>query len=468
MYETDVCVAILPMFHLYCQALLLNGCPWSGVKVIVFSKFDPAAFLTAIQKEKITVLHIVPPLVLFLAKQPVVDKFDLTSLRCIISGAAPLGQELAELATKRLKLKEMRQGYGMTELSPVTHILPANTTAYGSAGALLPNTECKIVDVDTGKAVGPTKHGELWIRGPQVMKGYLNNPEATRITIDSEGFLHTGDIGYYTEEGLFYIVDRVKELIKYKGFQVAPAELEALLLSHPRVSDCAVIPKDDEEGGEVPKAFVVKNGTVTEQELIEFIKAKVAHFKQLRGGVQFIDAIPKSASGKILRRVLRDQEREKSKLEQKTKSFGSGSTRVWESAHIKAPISKVWELVKPLNFKYSPQVTACDMEGKHSPAEVGAIRVVSYKDKTTQKLRLTQLSEADYSLTWEMVESTPAVAYTSVVDSVKLRRVTEDNTTYIQWITDFSNDASQDVIQDAKYKRIEHFQALVAAVTGRK
>jgi 4-coumarate--CoA ligase len=201
------------------------------------------------------------------------------------------------------------QGYGLTETSPVSHATPPGAYKPGSVGLLIPCTECRVVDPATGTDVGVGKDGEIWIRGPQVMAGYLNNPEATGITIDAEGWLHTGDIGHVDDDGHWYIVDRLKELIKYKGFQVPPAELEALLLTHPAVADAAVIPVADEEAGEVPKAFVVlkPGGDVPAEELQEFVADHVASYKQIRY-VEFLDAIPKSASGKILRRVLRDRE----------------------------------------------------------------------------------------------------------------------------------------------------------------
>src|SRR5207244_3442506 len=220
------------------------------------------------------------------------------------SGAAPLGESLSRACMKRVGCG-IRQGYGMTETSPVTHSSPADREQMklGAVGTAAPNTECKLVDPATGDELGPNREGELWVRGPQVMKGYLNNLEATARTFDSDGWLHTGDIGYADEDGHFYIVDRLKELIKYKGFQVAPAELEAVLLSHPAIGDAAVIPCADEEAGEVPKAFVVLSGTATAEEIMDFVGERLAPHKRIRF-VEFIAQIPKSASGKILRRGL--------------------------------------------------------------------------------------------------------------------------------------------------------------------
>jgi acyl-CoA synthetase (AMP-forming)/AMP-acid ligase II len=207
---------------------------------------------------------------------------------------------------------DVRQGYGLTETSPVTHSSPADPSQvrFGSVGVPAPNTECKVIHLETGAELGPNEEGEVCIRGPQVMKGYLNKPEATAATVDSDGWLHTGDIGYADDGGHFFIVDRAKELIKYKGFQVPPAELEALLLTHECVADAAVIPCPDDEAGEVPKAFVVLKGAATDKELMDFVAARVAPHKKIRR-LEFIDKIPKSASGKILRRMLVQQERER-------------------------------------------------------------------------------------------------------------------------------------------------------------
>jgi acyl-CoA synthetase (AMP-forming)/AMP-acid ligase II len=196
----------------------------------------------------------------------------------------------------------------MTEASPASHYTGPDARRPGKVGALVPNTECRIVDAETGRDLGVDEPGEVWIRGPQVMKGYLNNPEATARTVDADGWLHTGDIGVVDGEGFLLIVDRLKELIKVKGFQVAPAELESLLLKHPRIADVAVIAVPDDDAGEVPKAIVVARGVLTAEDVIAFVHDEVAPYKRIRH-VAFVDAIPKSASGKILRRVLVERER---------------------------------------------------------------------------------------------------------------------------------------------------------------
>jgi acyl-CoA synthetase (AMP-forming)/AMP-acid ligase II len=246
-----------------------------------------------------------------LAKHPIVDQYDLSCIDVIFSGAAPLDAELGHAVAKRLGCTVL-QGYGMTELSPVSHCIPDDRPDMdlNSCGVALPNIECKLIDPETGQEVGPGERGELCVKGPNVMSGYLNNPEATAITLDDEGYLHTGDVATVTDEGVFTIVDRVKELIKYKGYQVPPAELESLLLTHDKVADAAVIGVRDADGEEVPKAFVVRqeNGAdLTAEDVMTFVAERIAPHKKVRV-VEFIEQIPKSASGKILRKDLRARE----------------------------------------------------------------------------------------------------------------------------------------------------------------
>jgi 4-coumarate--CoA ligase len=305
--ERDVCFAVLPFFHIYGMQILMNFAISRGATVVTAPRFDLAQMLELTQRYRITRLYLVPPIVLALAKHPLIDQYDLSSVQEIFSGAAPLSGELAEAAAARLQCA-VGQGYGMTELSPVTHAIRRGDYRASSVGTLLPNTQMRLVDADSGDDAEPGGSGEIWIRGPQVMKGYLNNPDATAETIDADGWLHTGDIGQVDDDGHLYVVDRLKELIKYKGFQVAPAELEALLINHPGVADVAVIGVADAEAGERPKAFVVRApGTdVTFEELQALVAEHLSSYKQLHA-VEFIDAIPKSASGKILRRELRDR-----------------------------------------------------------------------------------------------------------------------------------------------------------------
>ncbi|NPA06312.1 MAG: 4-coumarate--CoA ligase family protein [Chloroflexi bacterium] len=309
--DQDVLIGVLPFYHIYGMTVILNYALYRGSTVITMPRFDLETFLKLIETYRITRMHLVPPIILALAKHPLVEKYDLSSVKYIVSGAAPLAPEVAKAAAARLDCV-VKQGYGLTESSPVTNLNPDDPAKIklASVGPLVPNTEARVVDVSTGKDVAPGELGEIWIRGPQVMKGYLNKPEATAKTLDAEGWLHTGDVGYVDEDGYFYIVDRIKELIKYKGYQVAPAELEAILLSHPAVADAAVIPSPDPEAGEVPKAFVVKKADVTADELMAYVAERVAPYKKIRR-LEFVDQIPKSPSGKILRRVLVEQERKK-------------------------------------------------------------------------------------------------------------------------------------------------------------
>jgi acyl-CoA synthetase (AMP-forming)/AMP-acid ligase II len=307
--QDDVLIGVLPFFHIYGMTVIMNLGLRTGCTIVTMPRFDLEQFLGLIQDHKVTRGYVVPPIALALANHPLVDKYDLSSMELIFSGAAPLGADLEVATAKRLGCR-VGQGYGMTESSPVTHGIPNEPGAEkpGTIGPSVPNTECRIVDPETGEDAEEGGRGELWIRGPQVMTGYLNNEEATRETVDADGWLHTGDVAIVDEDGYFSIVDRVKELIKYKGFQVAPAELEALLVTHPGVADAAVIPVPDEEAGEIPKAFVVlKDSDVSTDEIKEFVAGKVSTYKQIRA-IEVVDEIPKSASGKILRRVLKDRE----------------------------------------------------------------------------------------------------------------------------------------------------------------
>jgi len=305
--DGDVAIAVLPFFHIYGMEILMNGILWAGSTAVTMPRFDLDEFLRIIQDHHVTHAYLVPPIILALAKHPAVDAYDLSSLRIVSSGAAPLGADLADAASQRIAC-EVVQGYGLTETSPVTHATPPGHYRPGSVGFLVPNTRCRVVDPVSGEDLGVGEDGELWIRGPQVMREYLNAPEATAATIVEDGWLRTGDIGHVDEDGYWYVVDRLKELIKYKGFQVAPAELEDLLLAHPAVADAGVVGKPDEEAGEVPVAFVVLHpgAAATAEELQEHVAEHVAPYKRL-AEVRFVGAIPKSLSGKILRRVLKEQ-----------------------------------------------------------------------------------------------------------------------------------------------------------------
>jgi acyl-CoA synthetase (AMP-forming)/AMP-acid ligase II len=305
--DDEVVIGVLPFFHIYGMTVIMNLGLHGGATTVTLPRFDLEQFLSVIQDRKVTRAYVVPPIALALAKHPLVDQYDLSSLRMIMSGAAPLGAELEQACQERVGCPVV-QGYGMTETSPVTHVAPRGKHKPGTIGPVLSNMECRIVDPETGEDAEEGGRGELWMRGPNIMQGYLNNEEATRETVDDDGWLHSGDVAIVDEDGFFSIVDRVKELIKYKGFQVAPAELEALCVEHPGVQDAAVIPLPDEEAGEIPKAFLVlKDDGTTPEDVQQFVAERVSTYKQIRA-VEVVDEIPKSASGKILRRVLRDRE----------------------------------------------------------------------------------------------------------------------------------------------------------------
>ncbi|MEU6448614.1 4-coumarate--CoA ligase family protein [Streptomyces sp. NPDC046979] len=310
----DRVLAVLPFFHIYGLTALMNAPLRLGATVVVLPRFDLEQFLAAIQNHRITGLYVAPPIVLALAKHPLVAEYDLSSLKYIVSAAAPLDAQLAAACSRRLGLPPVGQAYGMTELSPGTHVVPLDAMADappGSVGKLIAGTEMRIVSLtDPGKDLPPGESGEILIRGPQIMKGYLGRPDATAAMIDEEGWLHTGDVGHADSDGWLFVVDRVKELIKYKGFQVAPAELEALLLTHPGVADTAVVGAYNDDGNEIPHAYVVRQPTapgLSEGEIMMYVAERVAPYKRVRR-VTFIDAVPRAASGKILRRELRGTE----------------------------------------------------------------------------------------------------------------------------------------------------------------
>ncbi len=308
--QTEVLIGILPFYHIYGMVVIMCGALRIGATVVTMPRFDLEQFLSLIQRHGVTRGYLVPPIVLALAKHPVVDQYDLSTLTNIMSGAAPLAESVATTCATRNNIV-VRQGYGLTETSPVTNTNPPHLEIkVTSVGPAIPNTEFRIVDVATGEDSATGDLGEIWLRGPQVMKGYLGNPDATRAMIDADGWLHSGDVGRADEDGYLYVVDRVKELIKYKGLQVAPAELEAILQSHPAVADVAVIPSPDTEAGEVPKAFVVlkPDAVATAEELMAYTAERVSPQKKIRR-LEFIDAIPKVPSGKILRRQLVERER---------------------------------------------------------------------------------------------------------------------------------------------------------------
>jgi acyl-CoA synthetase (AMP-forming)/AMP-acid ligase II len=303
-------LAVLPLFHIYGITGLMNGTLHRRGRIVTMPRFDLPRFLAAIEEHRIDHLYIVPPIALALLNHPQLDEYDLSSVKLIMSAAAPLDRDLAQALAKRLDAVVV-QGYGLTESSPTTHGIPVARTDLdrGSVGVLMPNLEARVVDPVTGEDSAPGGQGELWCRGPNIMRGYLNNPQATAATVDADGFLHTGDIVTVDADGVFHVVDRLKELIKYRGHQVAPAELEAVLLTHGGIADAAVVGVRH-DGEEVPKAFVVRRAThppLDAEEVQAFVAARVAPYKKVRL-VEFVDQIPKSPAGKILRKDLRRRE----------------------------------------------------------------------------------------------------------------------------------------------------------------
>ncbi|KAI8938846.1 hypothetical protein NX059_004708 [Plenodomus lindquistii] len=308
----DKFLGVLPFFHIYGLTGLVHQSLHRGIEVVVMPAFDMEVFLRTIQEHKITFIYVAPPVIVRLSRDKMVEKYDLSSVKMITSGAAPLTQELVDAVYKRLNIK-INQAYGLSETSPMTHTQPWDEwySSVGSVGKMFPNMSAKYISA-SGSELGPGEAGELWLSGPNIFKGYWKNDAATADSITPDGFFKTGDIGFQDEQHNFYITDRVKELIKYKGFQVPPAELEGKLMESELVDDAAVIGvQDEQQHTEVPRAYIVASqSTAGEQEaqtLISWLNAKVANHKRIRGGIVFVSEIPKSASGKILRRLLKER-----------------------------------------------------------------------------------------------------------------------------------------------------------------
>jgi len=303
----DVILAVLPWFHIFGLLTSLNLALREGATVVTMPRFELAEFLRLVQVHGVTRATVVPPIVLALAKEPAVADYDTSSLKLIVSGAAPLSAGLATSCAQRLGCK-VSQAYGMTEIG-MSHAVPDDADGDpGSVGPPLPGVECRVIDCATGRDAAPGAAGELLVRSPASMRGYLGNPQATLEAVDADGWVRTGDIVVAGQAGWFQVVDRLKEIIKYNGHQVAPAALEAVLLTHPAVADAAVIGCPDAHAGEIPKALVVCREPVSSDELLAFVADRVAPQEKVRR-LEFIDQIPKSPSGKILRRVLVERDR---------------------------------------------------------------------------------------------------------------------------------------------------------------
>ncbi|CAI0382239.1 unnamed protein product [Linum tenue] len=299
----------LPMFHIYGLTMFSLGLLAAGATVVVLSSYSMDDMLSSIEKFGVTDLPLVPPVLVSMIKDAdrIHGKYELGTLQRVLCGASPLSKEVAEEFSARYPGVTVSQAYGLTESPWVASMDTAEEVRRqpGAVGKLLPNMEARIVSPESGEGLGVNRAGELWLKGPYVMKGYLNNPEATALTFDVKGWLKTGDICYIDEHGFLYVVDRLKELIKYKGYQVAPAELEAVLLTHPQIADAAVIPVPHKEVGQYPMAYVVRKAgsNLSRTDIMAFVAKEVAPYKKIRD-VEFISAIPKNPSGKILRRNL--------------------------------------------------------------------------------------------------------------------------------------------------------------------
>lgn len=302
-----VTMCTVPYFHVYGCGLCMRAVAL-GQSVVAIERLNVRSLMSAVQEFRVTHLAVAPPVIVMMANGgDLVDGCDLRSLEAVLCGGAPVSTAVIERFTKRFPNVQVTQAYGLTETTGgISRTVGLEESQrLGASGRLIPYCQAKIVDPDTGIALPPLRTGELWVRGPSIMKGYVGNEEATAEILDSEGWLRTGDICHFDRDGFIYVVDRIKELIKYKGYQVAPAELEHLLHSHPDTVEAAVIPYPDAQAGQVPMAFVVKRpqSTIDESEIMDFIAKQVAPYKKIRR-VSFINSIPKNATGKVLRKDL--------------------------------------------------------------------------------------------------------------------------------------------------------------------
>jgi acyl-CoA synthetase (AMP-forming)/AMP-acid ligase II len=307
--EGATTLAALPLSHIAGLQAVLNLSLRTGGTVVTLPRSQPETFLDALQDHRVTRVFLAPPLVKLLATLPLVDHYDLSALQTVVSAAAPLTASAERACGERLGCL-VAQAYGLTEASgPVMHnpLDPARARP-GSVGVLVPGTACMVLDPETGDERGPDQAGELWVRGPQVMRGYLGEPEATAQALSADGWLRTGDLGYADADGYFYILDRLKDMIKYRGYQVSPAELERILLDHQAVAEAVVVPSPDDDAGEVPHAYVTLRRPVLPEDLLAYVAARVAPYKKVRR-LEVVSQIPTLPSGKVLRRLLIDRER---------------------------------------------------------------------------------------------------------------------------------------------------------------
>lgn len=324
-----------PFYQVFGSIAVLSLCLFRGATLISVPRFEYSKVFHHLQDHKVTHLVTEASTVHAISKHPTVDNHDLTSLTQIISSSSSLSKETSRNVIKRIpRLKRISQCYSMTECTSISHMTSPMDAKDGSVGVLLPNLECKVCDVTTGQTLDRGQCGEICFRGPTVMKGYLKSQEATDLMIDTEGWLHTGDLGYYDRDEHFFIVDKIKDLIKVRGHQVSPSELEVLLRAHPAIEDAAVVGVSDPQIGELPIAYVVSKNDdeLTEMEIMQYVDENVAPHKRLRGGVDFISTIPKAVNGEILRAELRElYKRNKSKMQARRGSLPWNEEKRWSS-----------------------------------------------------------------------------------------------------------------------------------------
>ncbi|XP_068246418.1 probable 4-coumarate--CoA ligase 3 [Palaemon carinicauda] len=302
----NIYLSVLPLFHIYGILVVCMVGLHTGAKLVTLPAFEPSLYINTLKKHKFDMLHLVPPLLNFLVKSPDITRETLSSVKSMLVGAAPVSP--TEAMAFKDKFSEdifIQEGYGMTEVL-ITNMTPSANERIGTSGTLLPNVMAKIISTDTGEDLPPTHTGEVCLKSPGMMNGYFQNESATSSVIDKEGWIHSGDVGFFDEDGFLKIVDRTKELIKVKGLQVSPSEIEDIIRQHRRVLDVGVVGVSHERFGEAPKAFIISKEEVSEEEIHRFLEDKLAPHKRLTGGISFVDALPKTASGKLLRRDLKN------------------------------------------------------------------------------------------------------------------------------------------------------------------